>query len=190
MSFFSPLPFVFVETGEPEELPGGCGNNSGLFVELPVNLFLLIAYLSLLLALLFTFLPRFGVHLCGHARQRTTADVFGNHPSPFSAFFVVVEPATSLFDAHVLHLSSIPDNVCFGCFHRNILSSVATVASVRRLHHATARASRLVVFIGRVFQTQVSSPLQANRQHQSSHVSSWPLENFQRIDLRRVLCFP
>jgi hypothetical protein len=54
----------------------------------------------MLLALLFTFLPRFGVHLCGHARQRTAADVGGNHPSPFPAFFVVVEPAASLFKAH------------------------------------------------------------------------------------------
>jgi len=69
---------------------------------------LFIAHLSLLLALLFTFLPRFGVYLCGHARQPTATDIFRNHPSPFPAFFVVVEPATSLFDAHVLHHSRIP----------------------------------------------------------------------------------
>ena len=99
-AFFSPLAFVLVETGEPQAFPGEGGNNSALFVKLTVNLLLFIAYLSLLLALLFALLSRFGAHFCGHARQRTAADVGGNHPSPFPAFFVVVEPAASLFDTH------------------------------------------------------------------------------------------
>ena len=39
---FSPLAFVFVETGEPQELPGDGGNAFALFVELAFNLFLVI----------------------------------------------------------------------------------------------------------------------------------------------------
>lgn len=72
---FSPLPFVLVETGELHELPGDCGNEPALFVELSVNLSLFIAYFSLFLALLFALLSGGGTGFCGQRRDQSAPDV-------------------------------------------------------------------------------------------------------------------
>lgn len=91
---------MLVETGEPQELPGGCGNKPALFVELSVNLSLFIACLFLFLALLFALLSGGGVGFCGHRRDQSAPDVMGKHPLAYASFLVEIQPAASWFHAH------------------------------------------------------------------------------------------
>jgi hypothetical protein len=90
---FSPLPFVLVETCGTQHGAQDGGECFFRLRELLVNFLLFMVRLSLCLALPFTFLPVLGIHFGGYKRHHTAADIARNHPPPFAAFFVEIEPA-------------------------------------------------------------------------------------------------